>query len=150
MNSRQGIVFAFSLLALIAMAVHAEIYSWTDASGKKHFSDQKPENQKTEAVRLQINTYDEVSFDIAPAPAQASAPTERVVMYSTAWCGYCKKARSYFLANNIPFTEYDIEENASAKQAYDRLGARGVPVILVGQRRMNGFSADGFQQIYRP
>ncbi|WP_198147347.1 glutaredoxin family protein [Gilvimarinus polysaccharolyticus] len=39
---------------------------------------------------------------------QVEAPT-RVVMYAS-WCGYCKKARRYFRANNIPFTEYDIEK----------------------------------------
>jgi len=28
------------------------------------------------------------------------------------------------------------------------MGAKGVPVILVGKQRMNGFSAAGFKQIY--
>jgi len=139
----QGIVL---LLVFASIPAQSEIYSWTDANGKKHFSDKKPAHQSAESVRLQINTYEDVSFDVAPA----TTPAEQVVMYSTAWCGYCKKARNYFRANNIPFTEYDIEKDATAKQAYDRIGARGVPVILVGQRRMNGFSEAGFQQIYQP
>ena len=29
------------------------------------------------------------------------------------------------------------------------LGATGVPVILVGKKRMNGFSVKGFQRIYQ-
>lgn len=29
------------------------------------------------------------------------------------------------------------------------LGATGVPVILVGKMRMNGFSVKGFQRIYQ-
>lgn len=44
--------------------------------------------------------------------------------------------------------EYDIEKNALAKIQYDAMGASGVPVILVGGRRMNGFSEQGFTQLY--
>lgn len=73
----------------------------------------------------------------------------QVVMYSTDWCGYCKKARDYFRSQNIAFVEYDIEKNPQARRQYDALGAKGVPVILVGDKRMNGFSVSGFQGIYR-
>lgn len=48
-----------------------------------------------------------------------------------------------------PLTEYDIEKDAQARREYDALGARGVPVILVGKKRMNGFSAAGFEKLYR-
>jgi hypothetical protein len=34
-----------------------------------------------------------------------------VVLYSTAWCGYCRKAREFFAANGIRYVEYDIEKN---------------------------------------
>ncbi|MFT5419606.1 MAG: glutaredoxin-like YruB-family protein [Candidatus Endobugula sp.] len=69
-------------------------------------------------------------------------------MYSTAWCGYCKKARKYFTSKGIAFIEYDIEKNARAKRDYDALGGKGVPVILVGKKRMNGFSPQGFDRLY--
>ena len=70
-------------------------------------------------------------------------------MYSTSWCAYCKKAKRYFESNDIPFTEYDIETNANARARYDRMEATGVPVILVGKKRMNGFSEEGFRRIYQ-
>jgi glutaredoxin len=69
-------------------------------------------------------------------------------MYSTSWCGYCKKARKPFERNNIPYQEHDIEKSKKAAQEYKRLNGRGVPVILVGKRRMNGFSARTFDKIY--
>ena len=34
------------------------------------------------------------------------------------------------------------------KKRYKEMGATGVPVILVGNKRMNGFSEDGFESIY--
>jgi glutaredoxin len=53
----------------------------------------------------------------------------RVVMYATAWCGYCKKARQYFTDNDIEFVEYDIEKDRAAKRDYDGLRVRYVPVL---------------------
>jgi glutaredoxin len=68
----------------------------------------------------------------------AGSPAE-VKMYATDWCGYCKKAREYFARNGVRYTELNIEKSATARAEYDRLGARGVPVILVGEQRMNGY-----------
>jgi glutaredoxin len=93
-------------------------------------------------------------------PLGAAAPEPRlrdwsdnsrqVVMYATNWCPYCQKARNYFREQGIAYVEYDIEKNPEARQAYKAFGGRGIPVIFVGKRRMNGFSVAGFNKIYRP
>ena len=69
-------------------------------------------------------------------------------MYATSWCGVCRKARSYFRANGIAFTEFDVENSARGKREFKRLGGRGVPVILVGKKRLNGFNRTAFESIY--
>lgn len=74
---------------------------------------------------------------------------ERVVMYATQWCGYCKKARQYFKDKGIVYTEYDIDSSRSAKREYDRLGGSGVPLIIVDGHTMRGFSAKHFDQLYK-
>ncbi len=122
----------------------AEIYKWVDGQGKVHFSDRQPGNYEALPVKLKINTYTSVSYDTSLFDSG-----KKVVMYSTSWCGYCKKARKYFETNSIPFTEYDIEKNATARSEYKKMGATGVPVIIVGTKRMNGFSVKGFEHIYR-
>lgn len=66
---------------------------------------------------------------------------------STSWCGYCKKARNYFRAKGITFTEYSIEKSRRAKRDYDAIGGNGVPVILAGPSRMNGFNEQGFERL---
>lgn len=76
--------------------------------------------------------------------------SRQVVMYATSWCPYCQQARNYFREQGIPYFEYDIEKNAEARQACKAFGGRGIPVIFVGKRRMNGFSVAGFNKIYRP
>ena len=70
-------------------------------------------------------------------------------MYSTAWCGYCKKARQYFTANKIAFSEYDIEKSKAAQRHYQKIGGSGsVPLIIVGKRKMQGFSVARFNKLY--
>lgn len=125
-------------------SVHAEIYKWVDDSGQVHFGDEA--KSTSEKVHLQeINGFEQAAYK----PTSDLVPQKgKVLMYSTSWCGYCKKARRYFSENSIVFTEFDIEKNALARRQYDRLGGKGVPVILVGKRRMNGFSISGFKRIY--
>jgi len=139
----KSLILTISLL-LSSSVSYAEIYKWVDANGKVHFSDQKSASFKSEELTLEINTYTNVAVDksiynVGP----------KVVMYSTNSCGYCKKARKYFNKNNISYTDYNIEKNAQAKRRFKKMGARGVPVILVGNKRLNGFSERGFKRIYK-
>jgi len=133
------LLLSFSLPLL----VYAEVYQWVDDKGKIHFSDKKPVAIQVEELDLEINTYTNVTIENSDKDVG-----QKVVMYSTAWCGYCKKARNYFRQNKIAFVDYDIENNAKAKKRYDKLGTTGVPVIFVGKKRMSGFSAQRFEQLY--
>ncbi len=74
--------------------------------------------------------------------------SKQVTMYSTSWCGYCRKARELFTRQNIPFRELDIEKNADAKRAYDALNGRGVPLILIDDKQMSGFNVRAFKRLY--
>jgi len=81
--------------------------------------------------------------------AKEQSERSRVVMYSTSWCGYCRKARKYFKANDIKYIEHDIERSLVAKRDYDRLGGNGVPLIVVGKNKMSGFSSKRFDRLYQ-
>ena len=82
----------------------------------------------------------------APVLAEAGAKPE-VKMYATSWCPYCAKARAYFARRGIAYVEVDIEKSREGRAEYDRLGARGVPLILVSTQRMNGFSEARLSQL---
>ena len=131
-------------LAFFSSVSHAEVYKWTDTNGNIHFSDVKPASIKAEELSLEINTYTQVSFERSSYNAGS-----KVIMYSTKSCGYCKKAKKYFKNNNIAFTDYDINKDAKARRRHKEMGATGVPVILVGDKRLNGFSESSFQRIYK-
>ena len=130
---------------LCTISVSAEILKWTDKDGKVHFGDKPPADAVTSVVKVKINTYESPNVE---AMQDVLNPKDKVVMYSAEWCGVCKKAKKYFKANNIPYKDYDIEKSSKGKKDYKKLGAKGVPVILVGKKRLNGFSAGSFESIY--
>ncbi len=130
---------------LCTISVSAEILKWTDKDGKVHFGDRPPADAVTSVVKVKINTYESPNVE---AMQDVLNPKDKVVMYSAEWCGVCKKAKKYFKANNIPYKDYDIEKSSKGKKDYKKLGAKGVPVILVGKKRLNGFSAGSFESIY--
>ena len=142
----------FVVLAIITLSVfpvHGEIYQWKDADGNTQFGDRPPPSKKVKRIELEINSYESVTVEPFE-PFKSSRPSrgKSVVMYSTSWCGYCKKARNYMRSNNIAFQEYDIEKSAKARKEYKKLNGRGVPVLLIGKKRMNGFSVAGFKKLY--
>ena len=53
-------------------------------------------------------------------------------MYTTTWCGDCRRAKRVFAAMNVPYAEIDIEADMKAAELVTRLngGARSVPTIL--------------------
>jgi len=138
--------FICCLLLLVPALVAAEIYRWTDAEGRVHFSDEPHDTVPSEQVTVRVNSYKSVTYE---SLGSYKPPNEkRVVMYSTSWCGYCKKARSYFAKQGVRYVEYDIEKSTRAREEFDSLGGKGVPLILVGGTKMRGFSEAGFRKIY--
>ncbi|WP_137939319.1 glutaredoxin domain-containing protein [Chitinivorax sp. B] len=69
----------------------------------------------------------------------------RVQLYATSWCGYCESARQYFNAKGIQFEEFDVEKDVAANARALSLAGPGVPVIVVGQEVMHGFSQGEFE-----
>lgn len=63
-----------------------------------------------------------------------------IVVYGTATCPYCIKARAYLRDKRIPFADLDVAADPKGKSDFAKLGSRSVPVILVGRRRLDGFN----------
>ena len=138
------------LMLLLPSLAFAEIYKWVDAQGRVHFGDAPKHNVNAEKVVVNVNSYRHVTVETNDLFEDSSPVTaKRVTMYSTEWCGYCKKAKRYFQKNQINFVEYDIEKNVQAKRRFDALGGRGVPLILVGKQKMSGFDEARFEQMVK-
>ena len=65
--------------------------------------------------------------------------TARIVMYTTAYCGYCERARRVLRMRQIPFDEVDVTHDpARRRQVVMETGHRTVPVILIDGRLLGG------------
>ena len=69
-----------------------------------------------------------------------------IVMFSTTWCGVCKRAKAYFEQEGIAFVEHDVDQNQAARAEYLSLNPKKtVPTIKIGNEVVIGFSEQAVQ-----
>ncbi len=59
---------------------------------------------------------------------------EKMIVYTTSWCGDCRRLKTQLKENNIPYEEKDIEKDKSAHQtmlSYTN-GKRVIPTVEIG------------------
>jgi len=147
MRTVAGALLLLTSACLAWPPAQAQLYKWTDEHGRIHYSDKAPDKDKAKAAVIRIESYSGpavVSILEKSAPTaranQPAAAKGRVKLLTTSWCGYCRQARAYLNSRGIPFEDLDVEKSAQGKQEYRDLQGRGVPIILVGDQRMNGYS----------
>ena len=108
-------------------------------------------NSVNSAANSTFRSISDLVTGQAPTAVTQSQDTEgKVILYRTAWCGYCRKAASYMQRNNIPFVERDIESNPQYRDEYTRLGGTGgVPFMRFGTKTLGGYSERMISAYYR-
>jgi glutaredoxin len=136
--------------ALVSLPAFAQLYKWTDDKGVIHYSDKAPPRGTAKTVDVGVNSYSgAAAVSTTGAPSAAAGAKAPVKMLATAWCGYCARARAYLNSRGISFQELDVEKSAQGKQEYRALKGRGVPIILVGDQRMNGYDQGRLEAMLR-
>ncbi len=132
------------ILLFIPALISAEIYKTVNKNGRVVFTDKPTVEAQEVDVETNINNADGLSGSAYSKAneikSKKPAKQKAVIMYSTSWCSFCKKARQHMRSKGIKFREYDIEKNANAKRKYKRLGGSGVPFFFVGKQTMGGFN----------
>lgn len=69
------------------------------------------------------------------------ASTEpKVLMYTTAWCPYCNRARALFQQKGVAYKDIDVEQVEGARdEMRARSGRNTVPQIFVGELHLGGY-----------
>ena len=64
-----------------------------------------------------------------------------VVLYTTSWCGWCRRTRQLFTGKGVAFTDIDVERVPGARdEMRARSGGRNtVPQVFVGGRHIGGY-----------
>jgi len=104
---------------------------------------QKPVATSNVAAEPSVRDVPRKARQTGPSEGELAAARRRVpvVMYSTDWCGVCRRARQYFEQEGISFIEHDVDHDPQARADYLLLNPRGsVPTIKIGQEVVIGFS----------
>ena len=147
------------ILALVVSIANAELYKWTDNNGVIHIQDSPPENLSNkinvEKENIKRNSLPPTkSIKALPVPSSNNNLkkniTNKVEIYGTSWCPYCKKAKDYFKAKNISFTEYDIEKDKNALRRKKEVDPRsGIPTVVINGHVVNGYSSEAYDELLK-
>jgi glutaredoxin len=129
------------LLAIPNGLTAAELYKWTDDRGRVYFSDRAPPGQ--DAEKLDYGTKDRR----ASKRALARDPDKKVIMYTSSHCPLCTQAREHMDSAGIHYEEYDIHKTPRGRRDYKKMKGRTVPILMVGEQRMNGFYTSKLNQM---
>jgi hypothetical protein len=142
MKPRILVLFAFAALAAAQSHAQSSVYRWVDQDGKVHFSDAPPPDSAKEVTQKRMGSggYDEGQLPYATQQAMRRSP---VTLYSSGNCGeLCANGRTLLVNRGIPYSEKD---GASEAETIKKLtGALQVPVLVVGDRALSGFSEDAW------
>lgn len=121
-----------------------KVYKWTDAQGRIHFADNPVDAAQAEELKIRsFSGSAEVSSE------DNGFGSREVKILTTTWCGVCKSAKAYLASRGIAFSEYDVETSDAGRQEYKRLAGKGVPIILVGNQKMNGFNPPQLEKMLK-
>jgi glutaredoxin len=167
---RQIASFAL-LLVLSATAVSTAantLYKTVGPDGTVTYSDQPP----ADASKTNILNYDDLPITVLPpfgssntdptlverarklwdswswTTTKTKAPSSGVVLYTTRSCGYCKQAKAYLEGKGIKYQEIDVETKSGNAQYAQAGGGKGVPMIVVAGKNVNGFSPAAYDALF--
>lgn len=88
------------------------------------------------------------------ASGGGKAGATQVVLYTTSWCGICRKARTYLRRRRVPFVDKVIDRDPEAAREFAaKRVANGfrnsVPVLDVKGEIVTGFNADAYERALR-
>jgi glutaredoxin 3 len=62
-----------------------------------------------------------------------------VTIYSSDWCGFCRRAKSLLQARQADITEINVDGDPAARREMEqRSGRRTVPQIWIGEQHIGG------------
>ena len=141
------------------------MYQWSDGAGNVHFVsrlDQVPAEYRANVGRIEMGepkprrkpARDRVGY-VAQKTAEARKkrpfayqPDPTVVVYTTPWCGWCRKTQAWLDGKGIAYENRDIEADSRWRDELIRkTGRTSIPVVEIEGELVRGFNPDKMQQL---
>jgi glutaredoxin len=133
-------------LLVAASSAAAQMYRWTDQTGKTHFTDTPPPASARNVQRRSGGAAAEDSDNQAePYSLQMARKKHPVKLYSTPGCGAaCDEARKLLNSRGVPFAEVSVASESAIAELKNVVGSASVPALVVGGRVQKGFEEGAY------
>jgi glutaredoxin len=140
----------------------ATFYRYTDESGSVRFVTSLAEVPRHLRDRAQPVTQNRVQRAPASAAAQKPAPraerparrepalarNREVIVYTTSWCGWCRKTLAFLDENDIDYENRDIEaDDAWRDELEEKTGSTSIPVVEIDGEIIRGYDPQRMRQL---
>jgi glutaredoxin 3 len=73
---------------------------------------------------------------------------QKITIYTTPTCAYCKMTKAFFKEHNVTYEEKDVaNDHALAEEMVKKSGQMAVPVIDIDGKILVGFDREGLSQL---
>jgi len=90
-------------------------------------------------------TTPEPSNTTIPQAIGSAKAAKKVELYMTSWCPWCLKTIAFLDSQGVNYIKYDIEKDSFGGQEYNRRGFKGIPVVVIGDEVIRGYSPEGIK-----
>ena len=156
MNLKLRLLIACMVL-LSCAAFSQTLYKSVGLDGKVVYSDKQPAEGRVEKMKFQNLPATPLPQAVAAAYAEllrkakanpVTAPVAGTVLYSASWCGYCRQAKAYLASKGIAYSELDIDTPTGMAGFAQVGGGRGVPLLMAGGQKVQGYSAQAYDDLF--
>jgi glutaredoxin len=136
-------ILAFILLVLTCLA-QAQMYRWTDETGKVHYTDTPP---PAKAKNVEKKNFSSGQGGEGPLPyaLQDAVKNFPVTLYTADDCKeYCAQARALLDKRGVPYKEIPVSDAKGIAELKRLSGGNSVPVMSVGRAVQNGFESSAY------
>lgn len=137
-------LLTLTILMLCSLTSHAaaQVYKWTDAQGRTHYSDIPPLDAKNLTQKNAAGNI--VETDALPFETKLAIEKNPVVLFSYKECGDpCAEAEAYMKSRGIPYTLKNREEDKAELKSLT--GDTQVPALIIGKQKAKvGFEQGGW------
>lgn len=142
---KAGIVMVAAWMAAASTPLAAaQLHQWKDAQGRTVYSDQAPPGSAKDAQQKSFKgNVIEGGETYAAKVAREKHP---ITLYTSACGTLCDQARQLLSDRGVPYRSKDLQASEEARNEVQKLtGKLNVPVLLVGNEKVEGFEAGKWQ-----
>lgn len=137
-------LFIAALLGAYAVSAGAQMYRWTDAAGRVHFTGTPPPASAKDVKLQSTPTGTPPNQSPEPFAVQHARNAFPVKFYSMPGCEACDEARKLLNARGVPFSEVSVTVAAQIEELKQAVGSNSVPALIVGRSVQKGFEAGAY------